>query len=112
MAVFPSPGEENVAVVVHGISGSNDPINMEWQLQLSISSNNLHGVDLQGAHSASSVRDQSRRAMCKVHRTQYGCSSKLIQMLRHVVTSIIYLLIQGKKIGRDESDCVAIVLED
>lgn len=30
LTVFPSPREENVAVVVHGVSGSNNTIHMEW----------------------------------------------------------------------------------
>lgn len=96
MAVSPPPGDENVVDVVHDMSGSDDPVHIELPLQLLIFRfDNLDGVDLHGAHGASSIRDHSRCAVHEVHRTQYGCGTKSNQSLDMFQHELLNLLIVG-----------------
>jgi hypothetical protein len=76
LAVSPRLTEEKIAVVVNPVSGSNHAIHIEWPVQLIFGYINFDfdAVDLQGAPSKRCAQVMARCAVCKVHRTQCGCS--------------------------------------
>ena len=73
LAVSPWAAEEKVAIAIHSVSGSDDPVDIEWPFQVGIQVGNFNGVDLQGRACGSSTRKDTRCAGREVHRTQRGC---------------------------------------
>jgi hypothetical protein len=70
LAVIPLATEENVAIVIHGVSGSNHAVDVQWPPEFRLL--DFDGVDLQGA-CCPCILDGF---VCGEHGTQRRCISK------------------------------------
>ena len=69
--------EENVAVEIDSVPGSDHAIHIERPLQVAFDPGGLDGEDLQAGPGG--IIKVVWRAVCKVHGAQRGCGSKQIK---------------------------------
>jgi hypothetical protein len=75
LAVIPLATEENVAIVIHKVSGSHDAVDVQWPLEFRLL--DFDGVDLQAACGARMLDG----FMCSQHGTHGCCIRKKKCML-------------------------------